>query len=111
MRRARRARPPGRTQSARLLGQVAQRADLRACNPDDSSTHGLRGAGAPSTDVQRCPPGRRDLGFSADPCPPAVLLVAGDKAGQWRQWYEVNIPLAERRYQRWLDGEYTMERT
>ncbi|MEU9034264.1 hypothetical protein AB0D45_05030 [Streptomyces sp. NPDC048352] len=29
----------------------------------------------------------------------AVLLVAGDKAGNWQRWYEVNIPLAEKRYQ------------
>ncbi len=49
--------------------------------------------------------------FVFDPQRQAVLLVAGDKSGQWRQWYEVNIPLAERRYQRWLDGEYKMERS
>ncbi len=28
----------------------------------------------------------------------AVLLVAGDKAGQWSAWYEREIPLAEARY-------------
>ncbi|WP_261562443.1 type II toxin-antitoxin system RelE/ParE family toxin [Frankia tisae] len=27
-----------------------------------------------------------------------VLLVAGDKSGNWRGWYEVAIPLAEARY-------------
>ncbi|WP_308128360.1 type II toxin-antitoxin system RelE/ParE family toxin [Frankia sp. CiP3] len=27
-----------------------------------------------------------------------VLLVAGNKAGNWRRWYEVAIPLAEARY-------------
>jgi hypothetical protein len=28
----------------------------------------------------------------------AVLLVAGDKAGNWRGWCEANIPVAEERY-------------
>ncbi len=27
-----------------------------------------------------------------------VLLVAGDKSGNWQGWYEVAIPLAEARY-------------
>jgi hypothetical protein len=49
--------------------------------------------------------------FVFDPERQAVLLVAGDKAGQWRHWYDENIPLAEQRYQRWLDGGYATERT
>ncbi|WP_017579413.1 type II toxin-antitoxin system RelE/ParE family toxin [Nocardiopsis valliformis] len=48
--------------------------------------------------------------FVFDPDRQAVLLVAGDKAGRWKQWYDRNIPLAELRYQRWLDGGYTEER-
>ncbi|MGW6938005.1 type II toxin-antitoxin system RelE/ParE family toxin [Streptomyces xanthophaeus] len=36
--------------------------------------------------------------FAFDPVRRAVLLVAGDKAGNWQRWYEVNIPLAEKRY-------------
>ena len=48
--------------------------------------------------------------FVFDPLRQAVLLVAGDKAGNWRGWYEENIPLAERRYTRWLKGEYDEER-
>jgi hypothetical protein len=36
--------------------------------------------------------------FVFDPERSAILLVAGDKAGQWRQWYEDAIPLAEQRY-------------
>jgi len=28
-----------------------------------------------------------------------VLLVAGGKAGNWQKWYDVNIPLAEKRYE------------
>ncbi|MGW1292541.1 type II toxin-antitoxin system RelE/ParE family toxin [Streptomyces sp. NPDC002533] len=37
--------------------------------------------------------------FAFDPIRRAVLLVAGDKAGDWQGWYDANIPLAERRYQ------------
>jgi len=29
-------------------------------------------------------------------------LVAGDKAGRWREWYGEAIPLAEQRYERYL---------
>lgn len=47
--------------------------------------------------------------FAFDPERQAVLLTAGDKAGQWKQWYTKNIPLAERRYERWLAGEYDEE--
>lgn len=47
--------------------------------------------------------------FVFDPERQAVLLVAGDKAGQWRDWYKLAIPLAEDRYQRWLAGDYDEE--
>jgi hypothetical protein len=36
--------------------------------------------------------------FIFDPDRNAVLLVAGDKAGQWTSWYRRAIPLAEARY-------------
>ena len=36
--------------------------------------------------------------FIFDPARNAVLLVAGDKAGQSTAWYEESIPLAEARY-------------
>jgi hypothetical protein len=48
--------------------------------------------------------------FVFDPQRQAVLLVAGDKAGNWRHWYKVNIPVAELRYTRWLAGDYKEER-
>jgi hypothetical protein len=32
----------------------------------------------------------------------AVILVAGDKAGQWVQWYRENIPIAESRYEQYV---------
>jgi hypothetical protein len=31
----------------------------------------------------------------------AIILVAGDKVGQWNRWYTEAIPLAERRYARY----------
>lgn len=36
--------------------------------------------------------------FAFDPVRQAVLLVAGDKAGRWRQWYKHAIPLADDRF-------------
>jgi hypothetical protein len=32
----------------------------------------------------------------------SILLVAGDKAGRWKEWYRESIPLAEQRYERYL---------
>jgi hypothetical protein len=40
--------------------------------------------------------------FVFDPERNAVLLVAGDKSGQWSEWYRRSIPLAEERYTQWL---------
>jgi len=42
--------------------------------------------------------------FVFDPQRNAVLLVAGDKAGQWKKWYQDNIPVAERRFENWLEN-------
>jgi hypothetical protein len=36
--------------------------------------------------------------FAFDPVRQAILLVAGDKAGEWKRWYQRAIPLAERRF-------------
>ncbi len=40
--------------------------------------------------------------FVFDPRRQAILLVAGDKAGDWKGWYEVNVPIADDRYDNWL---------
>ncbi|HVV75141.1 MAG TPA: type II toxin-antitoxin system RelE/ParE family toxin [Mycobacteriales bacterium] len=40
--------------------------------------------------------------FVFDPQRQAVLLVGGDKSGQWAEWYADNVPIAERRYEKWL---------
>ncbi len=47
--------------------------------------------------------------FVFDPQRQAVLLVAGDKSGQWKDWYKQAIPLAEERYGKWLAGGYADE--
>lgn len=43
--------------------------------------------------------------FVFDPVRRMVLLVAGDKAGRWSEWYERAVPLAEARYQEVIKGE------
>lgn len=43
--------------------------------------------------------------FAFDPKRRAILLVAGDKAGRWKQWYEVNVPIADDRFDEWLNSE------
>jgi hypothetical protein len=43
--------------------------------------------------------------FAFDPSRSALLLLGGDKAGNWQRWYRENIPIAEQLY---LD--YTMDR-
>ncbi|MBB6174064.1 hypothetical protein HNR23_004124 [Nocardiopsis mwathae] len=43
--------------------------------------------------------------FVFDPWRSAILLVAGDKAGNWRRWYRDAVPRAE-----WLYETYVAER-
>jgi hypothetical protein len=40
--------------------------------------------------------------FVFDPWSQAVLLVAGNKAGDWSRWYRTAIPAAEVAYECWL---------
>nr|WP_233552818.1 type II toxin-antitoxin system RelE/ParE family toxin [Jiangella rhizosphaerae] len=40
--------------------------------------------------------------FVFDPWRSAILLIAGDKAGQWQRWYRQAIPLAEQLYETYL---------
>lgn len=42
--------------------------------------------------------------FAFDPTRSALLLLGGDKAGNWERWYRENIPAAEDLYR-----EYTEE--
>lgn len=36
--------------------------------------------------------------FAFDPTRSALLLLGGDKAGDWQRWYRIYIPIAERLY-------------
>jgi hypothetical protein len=47
--------------------------------------------------------------FAFDPVRNAVLLVGGDKRGDWQGWYRINIPIADQRFAKWLNGDYDEE--
>jgi hypothetical protein len=36
--------------------------------------------------------------FAFDPRRTAILLIGGDKTGQWESWYEEMVPIADRLY-------------
>ena len=71
-----------------------QRSDARwsiaSQAPDTTNLKELRPASTGSTEIR--------ILFVFDPRRTAILLVAGDKAGDWRGWYDSNVPLAEERY-------------
>jgi hypothetical protein len=52
--------------------------------------------------LKKLRPGTVRILFAFDPWRDSILLVAGDKAGRWTQWYHEAIPLAEQRYERYL---------
>jgi len=41
--------------------------------------------------------------FMFDPRRQVILLLGGDKSGQWNEWYEWAVPLADRLYDGYLD--------
>lgn len=47
-------------------------------------------------------PGTMRVLFLFDPRRSAILLVGGNKAGDWARWYRRAIPLAERLYEEYL---------
>lgn len=36
--------------------------------------------------------------FAFDPNRSAIMLIAGDKAGNWKKWYRDNLPIADNRF-------------
>lgn len=42
--------------------------------------------------------------FAFDPQRQAIFLVAGDKSGDWKKWYDKNIPLADQLFDEHLKG-------
>ncbi len=58
--------------------------------------------GSTLANLKELRPGTVRILFAFDPWRSSILLVAGDKAGQWRSWYQEAIPLAEQRYEAYL---------
>ena len=42
--------------------------------------------------------------FAFDPRRQAILILAGDKSGQWDEWYRKNIPFADAYFEEHLRG-------
>jgi hypothetical protein len=59
-------------------------------------------AGSSIANLKKLRPGTVRILFAFDPWRSSILLVAGDKAGQWNAWYREAIPLAEHRYEVYL---------
>jgi hypothetical protein len=58
--------------------------------------------GSSIANLKELRPGTVRILFAFDPWRCSILLVAGDKAGRWNQWYREAIPLAEERYETYL---------
>jgi len=43
--------------------------------------------------------------FVFDPNRRAIILLGGDKRGDWSGWYEQNVPIADDLYDRYLAHE------
>lgn len=59
-------------------------------------------SGSAVPNLKELRPGTVRVLFCFDPWRSSILLVAGDKAGQWNAWYAEVIPLAEQRYKTYL---------
>ncbi|AEH08093.1 Protein of unknown function DUF2137 [Candidatus Protofrankia datiscae] len=59
-------------------------------------------SGSSLPNLKELRPGTVRILFCFDPWRSSILLVAGDKAGQWNAWYDEAIPLAEQRYKSYL---------
>ncbi|MFE1959880.1 type II toxin-antitoxin system RelE/ParE family toxin [Streptomyces sp. NPDC059479] len=89
-------------------------AHARVVQALDALAEGGPGLGRPLVDtihgsamanLKELRPGTVRILFAFDPWRCSILLVAGDKAGRWNEWYREAIPLAEERY-----GIYVKER-
>ncbi len=59
-------------------------------------------SGSSLPNLKELRPGTVRILFCFDPWRSSILLVAGDKAGQWNAWYAEAVPLAEQRYKTYL---------
>ena len=64
----------------------------------------IKGAGVTHLKELRCAErGALRILFLFDPRRTAILLLGGDKTGQWKKWYEYAIPRAEALYRTYLE--------
>ncbi|WP_206790108.1 type II toxin-antitoxin system RelE/ParE family toxin [Amycolatopsis sp. MtRt-6] len=93
------------------IEQLDDPTHARVVQAIDALSEGGPGLGRPLVDtivgskiqnLKELRPGTVRILFVFDPWRSSVLLVAGDKAGQWNAWYREAIPLAEDRYDRYL---------
>ena len=63
----------------------------------------LKGSRHANMKELRPPAGNVRVLFAFDPRRTAILLVGGDKSGQWQHWYLANVPVADRLYDEYLD--------
>ena len=67
---------------------------------DPSSTRSRRSRHKNMKELRPGSSGRSEVRilFIFDPKRRAILLIAGDKQGQWQKWYRKNIPVGDDRY-------------
>src|ERR1039457_7009983 len=82
------------TRSSCSPSAVPRSADPRITGSSLHNLKELRPGSAGKTEIR--------ILFIFDPQRHAILLVAGDKAGNWTRWYRDAIKLAEDRYTRFL---------
>ncbi|MEU4815939.1 MULTISPECIES: type II toxin-antitoxin system RelE/ParE family toxin [Micromonospora] len=58
--------------------------------------------GSSMANLKELRPGTVRILFAFDPWCSSILLVAGDKSGRWKTWYQEAIPVAEHRYELYL---------
>ncbi|MEV4272268.1 type II toxin-antitoxin system RelE/ParE family toxin [Micromonospora aurantiaca (nom. illeg.)] len=58
--------------------------------------------GSSMANLKELRPGTVRILFAFDPWRSSILLVAGDKSGRWKTWYQEAIPVAEHRYELYL---------
>ncbi|WP_219467270.1 type II toxin-antitoxin system RelE/ParE family toxin [Nonomuraea rhizosphaerae] len=93
------------------IEQLDDATHARVVQAIDALAEGGPGLGRPLVDtitasrlqnLKELRPGTVRILFAFDPWRSSILLVAGDKAGQWNAWYRQAIPLAEQRYELYL---------
>ncbi|MEU0566361.1 type II toxin-antitoxin system RelE/ParE family toxin [Nonomuraea sp. NPDC005983] len=93
------------------IKQLDDATHTRVVEAIDALAEGGPGLGRPLVDtitgstiqnLKELRPGTVRILFVFDPWRSSILLVAGDKAGRWKSWYEEAIPLAEHRYEVYL---------